>query len=120
MFISGDDLKYFFGIFLSLVALQLIIGATPKPHRQLPKRPGMFVAGLAIGSLSSLMGVGGGTMSVPFMMWCNVAVHNAVATSSAIGFPIALAGVTGFILTGLNVEARPDYSFGYVKSGLKI
>lgn len=112
--IAGDMLKIIFGIFLIIVAIQMMVGATPKPHRQLPGRSGMFMGGSLIGSLASMMGVGGGTMSVPFLTWCNVTIHQAVATSSAIGLPIALAGVSGFIITGLNVEDRPDFSFGYV------
>ena len=92
----------------------MIVGMTAKPSRDLPQRFGMWMAGTIIGSLASLMGVGGGTMSVPFMTWCNVAIHNAVATSAAIGFPIAIAGVTGFIIAGLGVEHRPVYSVGYI------
>ena len=53
-------------------------------------------------------------MSVPFLTWCNVAIQNAVATSSAIGFPIAVAGVTGFIISGWDVAHRPLLSVGYV------
>jgi uncharacterized membrane protein YfcA len=51
---------------------------------------------------------------VPFMTWCNVAIHNAVATSAALGFPIALANVAGYIVSGQNVQNLPDYSFGYL------
>jgi uncharacterized membrane protein YfcA len=74
----------------------------------------MFGAGLAIGAVSSLVGIGGGTMSVPFMVWCNVAMHTAVGTSAAIGFPIALAGTIGYILNGLGTANLPPLSFGYI------
>lgn len=113
-FTEGDVLRYIFGVFLVLVAIQMIAGFTAKPHRQLPGRVGLFGSGLLIGSLSSLVGVGGGVMSVPFLTWCNVAMHNAVATASAIGLPIALAGVAGFITVGWNIDLRPQYSLGYV------
>jgi uncharacterized membrane protein YfcA len=113
-YVSGDMLRIIFGIFLIVVAAQMILNRMPKPHRQLPQRLGMFVIGIAIGSVSSLMGVGGGTMSVPFLTWCNVTMQNAVATSSAIGFPIALAGVTGFIVAGWGVAHLPMLSIGYV------
>lgn len=113
-FIAGDDLRLIFGIFMLFVAAQMIFGNVTKPHRQLPKTTGMFVAGTAIGTMSSLMGVGGGSMSVPFLTWCNIAIRNAVATSSAIGLPIAIAGVSGYIITGWNVDHRPVWSLGFV------
>jgi len=113
-FIPGDDLRLIFGIFMLIVAAQMIFGNTTKPHRQLPKTPGMLLAGTFIGAMSSLMGVGGGSMSVPFMTWCNVAIRNAIATSSAIGLPIAVSGVIGFVITGWGVEHRPVLSIGFV------
>ena len=61
-----------------------------------------------------VLGVGGGSMSVPFLTWCNIAIRNAVATSSAIGLPIAIAGVSGYIITGWNVDHRPVLSLGFV------
>ena len=97
-----------------VVAAQMILGSAAKPHRQLPAAPGMFMAGSFIGALSSLLGVGGGSMSVPFLTWCNMSIRHAVATSAAIGFPIALAGVSGFVITGLGVEHRPVMSLGFV------
>ena len=112
--IPGDDLRLIFGIFMLFVAAQMIFGNTAKPHRTLPKTPGMLLAGTAIGTMSSLMGVGGGSMSVPFLTWCNMAIRHAVATSAAIGLPIAVAGVSGFIITGWGVEHRPVWSLGYV------
>jgi uncharacterized protein len=67
-----------------------------------------------IGFLSGLVGAGGGFVSVPFMTWCNVSIHNAVATSAALGFPIALANVVGYVIAGRNVADLPAGSFGYV------
>ena len=85
-----------------------------KPHRQLPGRNGMLVAGGVIGAVSGLMGVGGGSMSVPFLTWCNMAVRQAVATSAAIGLPIAVGGAVGFLVSGWDVPARPLYSVGFI------
>lgn len=112
--IPGQDLRLIFGVFMLLVAAQMIIGNASRPQRQLPQALGMFVGGSIIGSLSSLMGIGGGSMSVPFLTWCNMSIRQAIATSAAIGFPIAIAGVTGFILTGWGVEQRPVWSLGFV------
>ena len=74
----------------------------------------MFGAGNAIGCISSWVGIGGGTLSVPFMTWCNVKMHEAIGTSAAIGLPIAVSGGIGYLLNGLAVTGLPAYSAGYV------
>ena len=112
--IPGAELRTLFAIFMFLVATQMMIAGTPAPHRKLPGRPGMLGAGVVIGTIAALMGVGGGSMSVPFLTWCNVHIRQAVATSAAIGLPIALAGTAGFIFTGWGSDALPAWSLGYV------
>jgi uncharacterized protein len=113
-YLSTAYLKIFFVCFLYTVALQMLTNRKPKPSRELPGRLGMFAVGNGIGGLSSLVGIGGGTMSVPFMIWCNVAVHRAIGTSAAIGFPIAVAGSAGYVLNGLQAAGLPTYSLGFV------
>jgi uncharacterized protein len=61
-----------------------------------------------------LVGAGGGFISVPFMSWCNVPIHNAVATSAALGFPIALANAIGYAVSGQSMQGLPEGSFGYI------
>lgn len=112
--IPGEELRVLFAIFMFLVATQMMIAGTPAPHRKLPPWPGMLTAGVVIGAVASLMGVGGGAMSVPFMTWCNVHIRQAVATSAAIGFPIAVAGAAGFMITGWGNELLPPWSAGYI------
>ena len=107
-------LKVFFVVFLFYVGTQMILDIKPKASRELPGLPGMFGAGNVIGAVSSLVGIGGGTLSVPFMTWCNVKLHQAIGTSSAIGFPIAAAGAVGYIANGLAVQGLPEHSFGFV------
>ena len=111
--LSNNFLKVFFVLFLYYVAGQMLIDKKPKPSRELPGQLGMFGVGNVIGVVSSLVGIGGGTLSVPFMMWCNLAIHQAIGTSAAIGFPIAIAGTVGYIINGLQVAGLPEYSFGY-------
>ncbi|UCE90311.1 MAG: sulfite exporter TauE/SafE family protein [Pseudomonadota bacterium] len=74
----------------------------------------MFGAGGVIGAVSAIVGIGGGTLTVPFLAWCNVAMRNAVANSSACGLPIAVAGAIDFVVAGWNQAALPDWSTGYV------
>ncbi|BHH86328.1 sulfite exporter TauE/SafE family protein [Desulforhopalus sp. 52FAK] len=111
---STDFLKIFFVIFLYFVATQMLLGKKPKPGREIPGLAGMFATGNIIGIVSSLVGIGGGTLSVPFMLWCNINAHHAIGTSAAIGLPIALAGTVGYIVNGWNVTDLPPYSLGYV------
>ncbi|MEW5943489.1 MAG: sulfite exporter TauE/SafE family protein [Pseudomonadota bacterium] len=112
--LSTGFLKMFFVVFVYYVATQMLLNIKPKPSRQLPGRAGMFAAGGVIGSVSSLVGIGGGTLSVPFMTWCNVKLHRAIGTSAAIGFPIAAAGAAGYILSGLSAGMLPEYSLGFL------
>ena len=90
-------LQLFFVAFLFFVITQMLSGKKPKPSRHLPGLGGMSVAGGIIGVVSSLVGIGGGTLSVPFLLWNNLDMRKAIGTSAAIGFPIALAGCFGYI-----------------------
>jgi uncharacterized membrane protein YfcA len=112
--LSTRFLKGFFVVFLYYVAVRMLRGAKPEPARQLPGNAGMFGIGGLVGGISSLVGIGGGSMSVPFMVWCNIPMRIAIGTSAAIGFPIALAGAAGYILNGLSAPGLPPASLGFV------
>ena len=112
--LKGALLYFVFGGFVAFSASQMFLDRKPVPTRQLPGTPGMLGAGGVIGFLSGLVGAGGGFVSVPFMTWCNVPIHNAVATSAALGFPIALANVIGYAIAGQGLQDLPPYSFGYI------
>jgi len=107
-------LSLVFAGFVGFSAYQMLKNKKPKPSRSLPSKTGMLGVGGAIGFISSLVGAGGGFLSVPFMSWCNVPIHNAVATSAALGFPIAIASALGYVIGGLTISGLPEYSLGYV------
>lgn len=113
-FTPARPLKIFFVIFLFYAALQMALNFKPAPSRMLPGPFGMLGAGGLIGAVSSWVGIGGGTLSVPFQVWCNVPFHRAVGTSAAIGFPIAFAGLIGYIIGGWNHTELPPYSMGFI------
>ncbi len=113
-FFKGAWLAIFFGLFVGFSATQMFLDKKPSPHRRLPGQAGQLAAGGVVGFLSGLVGAGGGFISVPFMGWCNVAMHQAVATSAALGFPIALANATGYVISGWNLEGLPAGSLGYI------
>lgn len=107
-------LSKIFAVFVLTVAAQMAFGAKPAPQRALPGPTGMALAGGVIGLASAIVGIGGGSLTVPFLTWCNTAMRQAVATSAACGLPIALAGSIGYIATGLNAADAPPWSLGYV------
>ena len=112
--LSSLFLAIFFVLFMSYVALQMLFDIKPRPGRTLPGALGLSVAGLVIGAISSLVAIGGGTMTVPFLSWCNVRIQNAIGTSAAVGLPIAMAGTLGYFVSGLNASGMPPWSLGFV------
>jgi uncharacterized protein len=112
--LRSETLRIAFGLFELLVAIQVGLGLKPSGKRQLPGNNGMVFTGGVIGTMSTILGIGGGTLTVPFLLWCNVNIRNAVATSAACGLPIAAVGALSFIITGWNHYALPQGSTGYV------
>jgi len=112
--LSDRGLKLFFTLFLFYAATQMLWGFKPKPTRGLPGWPGMTLAGGVIGLVSSWVGIGGGTLTIPFLTWCNVRMQAAIGTSSAVGLPIALAGSLGYVISGQAATGLPAGSAGFV------
>jgi uncharacterized membrane protein YfcA len=113
-FLQGRMLQLLFGGFAILMAAQMAIGFEAKPGRGVPSGVVLWFGGLGTGVISALFGIGGGSMMVPFLVWCNVKMPEAVGTSSAGGIPIAVAGTTGFIITSWGDPDLPRYSLGYI------
>ena len=103
-----------FMVFAFYSAAQLILNIKPKSTRNLPSRIGLGVGASLVGVLSSLVGVGGGVITIPLMVMCNIPMRNAVGTSAALGLPIAAAGTIGYVSTGLGENLMPSLSVGYV------
>jgi len=112
--LKGTALAIFFAAFVGFSATQMFLGKKPKPSRQMPGTGGQIVAGSIIGFFSGLVGAGGGFISVPFMVAHNIAIINAVATSAALGFPIALANTVGYVFSGASLSGLPAHSLGYI------
>jgi uncharacterized membrane protein YfcA len=107
-------LKYFFLAFMALLTLQMAFDLRPTPSQGLPGRAALAGVALFIGAVSSLFGGGAAALGVPFLVRCNVGVHEAIGTSAAMGFPIALAGTLGYAIAGQGIAALPEWSLGYV------
>lgn len=112
--VGSDALRYVFVVFVLLIAAQMLLGLQPSPSRGLPRMPGMTAAGAGIGGLSMLVGIGGGTLTTPFLLWCNTPLRNAIATSAACGLPIAVAGTLAYMIAGLGMAELPPGNTGYI------
>jgi uncharacterized membrane protein YfcA len=110
--VRGQALVLLFVGFLTFSATQMLLDRKPKPSRTLPGWWGQSAAGTGIGLLSGLVGAGGAFASAPFMTWCNVPIHQVVATASALGFPIALANTAGYLLGSWNLPPALPGAFG--------
>lgn len=112
--LSGPTLELVIGVFVILVAIKMLTGANPKPGRDVPGNPGLAASGGIIGWASAIFGIGGGTLTVPYLNWCNVRMQETVGTSAACGLPIAVAGALGNIWTGWDHPNLPEYSVGFI------
>jgi uncharacterized protein len=109
--------RLFAALFCTIVYIasaNMLLDRKPRPSRGIPGTTGMFAAGFLISATSAFAAIGGAFMTVPFMVYCNVPLIQAIGCAAAIGFPIALAGTTGFIASGLAHGGLPSWSVGYV------
>jgi hypothetical protein len=113
-YMTTDTLRIVFGIFECLVGIHLLRELAPRLRTVTPASWILVVAGGVIGGLSTILGIGGGVMTVPFLIWSGVDMRRSVATSSVCGVPIALAGTGAMIIAGWHVEGLPAGSTGYV------
>lgn len=114
-YLSTYHLKLIFAC--AILCFAFLIQCDPQKMRwrdTMPRQPGPFAGGIGIGALSTLMGIGGGTMNVPFMTMHGVPIHRAIGSAAAMGLCIAIPGSVGFMLIGWNIDALPPLSIGYV------
>lgn len=112
--VSQQLLKSLFAISVILIALKMLLHLRPKSAATIPGFFGLTASTTAIGSLSAMIGIGGGALTVPVLNYWSTPMGKAVATSAACGLPLAIAGTIGFILTGIDQTDLPAYSSGYV------
>ena len=118
--IPSDTLKLMFAVFVILMSLQMWFGskksdvATCETEVE-PNKAGLGVVSVFVGGLSSLLGVGGGIMMVPFLTWCDVRMLRAVGASAACGLAVSSMGSLGYLWAGLHTSFElPPWSFGYI------
>lgn len=113
-YLSAKPLAIFFSTFMAFVALQMVVDRKPKPARQIPNGLVLSGVGSGIGGISALVAIGGGTLTVPFLTWCNIALPVAIGTSAAVGLPIAFSGALGYLINGWSVADLPAHTLGFI------
>ncbi len=112
--IQGSVLGVVFALFVGYSATQMLLDRKPRASRQLPGAAALAAVGGGIGTLASLVGAGGAFISVPFMVWCNVPIQQAVGTSAALGFPVALAATAAYVIGGWSLPPALPGTVGYL------
>ncbi len=112
--VSGANLEQAISLFLMLVALQMFFAIQPPGVFGLPGRWVQMGAGGFIGGLSAFFGIGGGSLTVPYLSACREPMKNAIATSAVCGFPIAVFGALAYCYQGLGSQTLPEWSTGYI------
>lgn len=112
--LDGQLLKRLIGIFAVIVALRMLSKRSASGKAPIPSRLILGVAGSVIGWVSSMFGIGGGTLSVPFLSRCDIDMKKVVGTAAACGLPIAIFGAGTNMFVGQGVSDRPDWSIGYI------
>ena len=113
-YMKSVHLAIFFAIFMAYVSIQMAIDKKPKQSRELSAPSSLFGVGSLIGSVSALVSIGGGSLSVPYLVWQNVDLKKAIATSAAIGFPLSIAGTVGYMINGMIHASSSEMMLGFV------
>jgi len=106
--LESENLKPIFAIFEFLVALMMLLNFKTRAQHTTLSRLNALTGGLLIGTLSAIVGIGGGSLTVPYLNWNNIPIKKAIATSAACGFPIALAATASFIYAGWGLQISPE------------
>lgn len=113
--ISAEHLRLVFALFLIYVSAQILLQIDPNILGEVEETPLLdYIVGIIIGAISSVLGTGGGTLTVPYLVHRKIPVKNAVAISSACGFPIAVAASISYAILGMKHTGLPEGSFGYI------
>lgn len=112
--LHGLQLQRLFGLFAWAIAVQMWFGWQPHGQQHLPGKAGLSLAGLIIGGASALFGIGGGSLTVPFLSTYRLRMQEAVATAAACGFPIALIGALAYVYQGQSNPNLPEHAMGFV------
>lgn len=112
--VAGESIQLVIGVFALIMAAKMAFDLNPSAKQEIPKIPGLIASGSLIGFGSAWFGIGGGSITVPFLTWVNVPMKRAVATAAACGLPIALTGAVSNVATGWQHIDLPEWTTGFV------
>jgi uncharacterized membrane protein YfcA len=112
--LSTVFLALFFAAFMLFVAIQMFLNKKPKSDKGLPSKAQLFLVGSGIGSISSLVSIGGGSLMVPYFLWRNIDIKQAIGSSAAVGFFISMAGTAGYLISGWQSTHEEAFVIGYI------
>jgi uncharacterized membrane protein YfcA len=112
--IDSIYLAMFFSIFMAYVSIQMFLNKKPQPDKNISGNKEIFFAGTGIGAISAFVSIGGGSLTVPYLVWRNINIKKAVGTSAAIGLPISIAGTLGYLINGWSNTSVENYTFGFI------
>jgi len=113
-YLSSKVLAIFFAIFMAYVAVQMFRKSPTQQGSGLIKKVELRLVALCIGAISALVSIGGGSLTVPYLTWRGLGIKNAIGTSAALGFYIALAGTFGYFINGIISHTEAGYAGGYI------
>lgn len=116
--LSTQTLRYAFVVFIGILGIQIILGAKKEeillPHSRAHAKPILLLFGLGVGVITSLLGIGGGVLMIPFFMWFGLPMVKASATSIACVFPTILTGALASAFIAKDIQGLPPQTWGYV------
>jgi uncharacterized membrane protein YfcA len=112
--VNGQILSTLFGVIATLSALNMLFGRNSSMFKRLPGKAGQASMGASVGLFSSLVGIGGGTLTVPMLTFCNYPAHKAVGTAAAVGLIISLPAAITMLVIGVTPSDAPIGTFGLV------
>lgn len=112
--LSTRVLAWFFSIFMAYVASQMFRSQPLQSSASAPGKTELTLVAALIGAISALVSIGGGSLTVPYLSWRRVEIRQAISTSAALGFPIALSGTLGYAINGIQSDLALAHTVGYV------
>jgi uncharacterized membrane protein YfcA len=112
--LDARALSIAFTILIYYVATLMLVDRKPATPRELPGTLGLSAVSGVIGLISSLTATGGAALVIPYLVRRNLTVHEAIGTAAAIGWPLALGGTLGYVVSGMSVNGLPEWSLGFV------
>ena len=112
--LNSAYIALFFALFMALVAVQMFVNWQPKPSLKPITFRGLLPVGVAIGAIAALAAVGGGFLTVTYLSYKKIGMKRAIGTSAAIGFPIAISGTIGYMISGWSKTLSEPYTIGFI------